>query len=263
MVYGYNTFQTISYKDKKKKLVHLLWANVWFNYLTMSSYPSDLSGPRHHDGVGDGGGQSDQWGNVDGPAGPLRLHAVFGWREITLDVREGKKKKEIRKFAFLLQIFKFKWIQQQHGGTRQRMEGTAVEQSRLAPIVYRQVARLPVDFHTQIGREMVFLRTAGLRQAKPQLDLHWKITFGPRDVPLKDRKQTCHHMAVETVHVLIAGSRASYIELLICWTCCGVNAKAKHVSWNRWLLSEAAEEGGRGRRHFFNNQESKHARTEF
>lgn len=102
MVYGYNTFQTISYKDKKKKLVHLLWANVWFNYLTMSSYPSDLSGPRHHDGVGDGGGQSDQWGNVDGPAGPLRLHAVFGWREITLDVREGKKKKRNKKVCLFV-----------------------------------------------------------------------------------------------------------------------------------------------------------------
>lgn len=31
------------------------------------------------------------------------------------------------------------------------------------------------------------------------------------------------------------------MELLICWTCCGVKAKAKHVSWNRWLLSDAAE----------------------
>lgn len=31
----------------------------------------------------------------------------------------------------------------------------------------------------------------------------------------------------------------TYIELLICWTCCGVNANAKHVSWNLWLLSEA------------------------
>lgn len=43
--------------------------------------------------------------------------------------------------------------------------------------------------------------------------------------------------------------RQSYIELLICWTCCGVNAKAKHVSWNRWLLSDAAQtqtERGRG-----------------
>lgn len=51
------------------------------------SYPSNLSGPRHHNGVGDCGGQSDQWGNVDGPAGPLGLDAVFGWRKITLDVR--------------------------------------------------------------------------------------------------------------------------------------------------------------------------------
>ena len=35
----------------------------------------------------------------------------------------------------------------------------------------------------------------------------------------------------------------THIELLICWTCCGVSANAKHVSWKRWLLSDAAEEG--------------------
>lgn len=26
------------------------------------------------------------------------------------------------------------------------------------------------------------------------------------------------------------GRGETYIELLICWTCCGVNANAKHVS---------------------------------
>lgn len=51
------------------------------------SYPSDLSGPRHHDGIGDCGGQSDQWGNVDWAAGPLGLDTVFGWRKITLEMR--------------------------------------------------------------------------------------------------------------------------------------------------------------------------------
>lgn len=67
------------------------------------SYPSNLSGPRHHNGIGDCGGQSDQWGNVDGSAGPLGLYAVFGWRKITLEkIFEGERKQS----AFLVKILK-------------------------------------------------------------------------------------------------------------------------------------------------------------
>lgn len=67
----------------KHKFNHLIWQNN-----DLGPYPSNLSSPRHHNGVGDSGGQSDQWGNVDGPTGPLGLHAVFGWRKITLDDRQ-------------------------------------------------------------------------------------------------------------------------------------------------------------------------------
>lgn len=69
------------------------------------TYPSNLSSPRHHDGIGDGGGQSDQWGNVDGPAGPLGLYTVFGWRKITLYI---DKEKEIISFFFCFEYYKVK-----------------------------------------------------------------------------------------------------------------------------------------------------------
>lgn len=98
---------------------------------------------------------------------------------------------------------------------------------------------------------MVFLRTAGLRQAKPQLNLNWEVTFGPRDVPLRAETHLSMRSRANPVHFWIIHEQFSilrrrsgvkfYIELLICWTCCGVKAKAKHVSWNRWLLSDAAE----------------------
>lgn len=35
--------------------------------------------------------------------------------------------------------------------------------------------------------------------------------------------------------------KVTYMELLICCTCCGVKANAKQVSRKRWLLSEAEE----------------------
>lgn len=127
----------------------------------------------------------------------------------------------------------------------------------LVPVVtHRQVTWLPVDFHAQIGWKMVFLRTARLRQAKPQLNLNWEVTFGPRDVPLSTETHLSPHICRTHVHLSIiqhpapTERRSSYIELLICWTCCGVNAKAKHVSWNRWLLSDAAERDREEGRHF-------------
>lgn len=48
------------------------------------SYPPDLCSPRHHDSVGDGGGQTDERGDVDGAAGPLWFHSILGWRQISL-----------------------------------------------------------------------------------------------------------------------------------------------------------------------------------
>lgn len=120
---------------------------------------------------------------------------------------------------------------------------------------HRQVTWLPVDFNTQIRWEMVFLRTACLRQAKPQLNLNWEVTFGPRDVPLSRGTDLLPHICRSHVHSSIIHKQcSSYIELLICWTCCGVNAKAKHVSWNLWLLSDAAERHT-GRREIFSNCE--------
>lgn len=50
-------------------------------------YPPDLSGPGHHDGVGDGGGQSDERGDVDGPAGPFWFNSILGWGQIPLQTQ--------------------------------------------------------------------------------------------------------------------------------------------------------------------------------
>lgn len=49
-----------------------------------SAYPADLRGPRHHDGVGDGGGQPDEGSDVDGAAGPFWFDAVLSGREVPL-----------------------------------------------------------------------------------------------------------------------------------------------------------------------------------
>ena len=56
------------------------------------TYPSDLWGPGHHDGVGHGGGQPHQGGNVDRAARSLRLHAVLGWRKKTLHSQKISQK---------------------------------------------------------------------------------------------------------------------------------------------------------------------------
>lgn len=52
---------------------------------------------------------------------------------------------------------------------------------------HRQVARLPVDFDTQVRGEVVFLRAAGLRQAEPQLDLDREVALLRR--PSEHREQ--------------------------------------------------------------------------
>lgn len=115
---------------------------------------------------------------------------------------------------------------------------------------HRQVTWLPVDFHTQIGGKMVLLRAACLWQAKSQLNLNWKVTFSPRDVPASTENNIYQHFCQQTMLIYTLDicyptfQGPAYIELLICWTCCGVKAKAKHVSWYRWLLSDA---GGRNR----------------
>lgn len=65
-----------------KVLVFMNWdVGGWGLLLT---YPSNFRRPGHYDGVGDSCGQSDQWGNVDGSAGPLWFHAIFGRRQISL-----------------------------------------------------------------------------------------------------------------------------------------------------------------------------------
>lgn len=51
------------------------------------SYPPDFSSPRHHDCVGDGGGQSDERGDVDGAAGPFWFNSVLSWRQISLQTQ--------------------------------------------------------------------------------------------------------------------------------------------------------------------------------
>lgn len=48
------------------------------------SYPPDFWGPRHHDCVGDGGGQSDERGDVDGAAGPFWFNSILSWRQVSL-----------------------------------------------------------------------------------------------------------------------------------------------------------------------------------
>lgn len=63
----------------------------------LGSYPSDLRGPRHHDGVGNCGGQPDQRGNVDGPTGPFGLDTVFGWRKVTLEGTARRSQSVCRK----------------------------------------------------------------------------------------------------------------------------------------------------------------------
>lgn len=112
---------------------------------------------------------------------------------------------------------------------------------------HRQVARLPVDFDAQVGGEVVFLRAAGLRQAEPQLDLDGEVALLRR--PSEHREQHRNTSAPSPGRKRkkprkSLRRRLSHMELLICWTCCGVNAKAKHVSWKRWLLSAAAETHG-------------------
>lgn len=92
---------------------------------------------------------------------------------------------------------------------------------------HRQVTRLPVDFYTQIGWKMVFLRTASLRQAKPQLNLNWEVTFGPRDVPLRTETHLSPHICRNHVHELFTNDSASCIDravfffgylTLSCWS---------------------------------------------
>lgn len=51
------------------------------------SYPPDFSSPRHHDCVGDGGGQSDKRGDVDGAAGPFWFNSILGRRQISLQTQ--------------------------------------------------------------------------------------------------------------------------------------------------------------------------------
>lgn len=48
------------------------------------SHPPDFSSPRHHDCVGDGGGQPDERGDVDGATGPFWFDSILSWRQISL-----------------------------------------------------------------------------------------------------------------------------------------------------------------------------------
>lgn len=52
--------------------------------LRQFSYPPDFWGPWHHNCVGDGGGQSDERGDVDGAAGPFWFNSILSWRQISL-----------------------------------------------------------------------------------------------------------------------------------------------------------------------------------
>ncbi len=72
---------------------------------------------------------------------------------------------------------------------------------------------------------MVFLRTACLRQAKPQLNLNWEITFGPRDVPLSTETNLSPHICRNHVHLWIIHNRFSILPwqsgvhlTLSCWS---------------------------------------------
>lgn len=53
-------------------------------FFLLSSYPSDFWSPRHHNCVGDGGGQSDKRGYIDGATRPFWFNSILGWREISL-----------------------------------------------------------------------------------------------------------------------------------------------------------------------------------
>lgn len=51
------------------------------------SYPPDFSSPRHYDCVGDGGGQADERGDVDGAAGPFWFNSILSWGQISLQTQ--------------------------------------------------------------------------------------------------------------------------------------------------------------------------------
>lgn len=46
------------------------------------THSANLCSPGHDDGVGDRGGQADEWGNVDWSAGALWFNTIFGWWQI-------------------------------------------------------------------------------------------------------------------------------------------------------------------------------------
>ncbi len=72
------------------------------------TYPSNFWGPGHYDGVGDSCGQSDQWGNVDGSAGPLWFHAIFGRRQISLVKNNRNTTNDELVYFIQIKIFKRK-----------------------------------------------------------------------------------------------------------------------------------------------------------
>lgn len=62
-----------------------------------SPYPSNFRSPRHHDGVGDSGGQPDERGYIYGAAGPFWFNAILCGREISLQSKQ--KTKQNRKYV--------------------------------------------------------------------------------------------------------------------------------------------------------------------
>lgn len=106
------------------------------------SYPADFWGPRHHNCVGDGGGQSDERGDVDGAAGPFWFNSILSWRQISLQTQSR---------AHHLWF----WAT----GTTCRKRGDEPQQRAWT---HREITGFAVDLHTQVRGEMILLWTARL-----------------------------------------------------------------------------------------------------
>lgn len=64
-----------------------------------ATHSANLCSPGHNDGVGDRGGQADEWGNVDWSAGALWFNTVFGWWQVALKTKRFQlSEKRIQQF---------------------------------------------------------------------------------------------------------------------------------------------------------------------